>query len=567
MRAIKITGLLVITAFAAYSMLWYYNGKASLRQTETWLENLANHPMIESMSYDSLSLKGYPFSIKLVIHKPKMTVDLLPLVKSVMAMHPTSTEKPQQTSMTVYYDDDFIIKTNAIGSAYTMMSTGDIHITQKTADGEFHLRETSEDRYVKIRLNWFDALAHHGNLEKIAQYKPSISDANSKVIKALEAKNLENLSFLFYEVNKIKLYSKKVTGINELNDEVMYTADEVRYEISHKDLGDNRMHAGLLLEAINFNATQEYLNETMNLTKRLGFKTVTSPALESYQDANILLDINYDGPSHFKETIDGLIHADVQVAFDNKLYHYDNKGVVDVNYKEGELVDVNIDIGDSAKFSPKSYNYFMQAYQNILTNIEKETPTTNRASEVETKKMFAFLRANAQEVVPKLHELGQMNGGLKLHAQQLGASLFDFNINDISFINELYGLAMSGQLKLSTVVPIPTGNLDLAMTGFEVMLDRFNPYLNFAVRFFDEYNMPKPTYLDKQFTPRLKTFLRALSNANQEDKDIVLKAKFQAKPPFVDVGGKSQDEILMLFMEIFPPPPPPPVVASPTDIE
>lgn len=567
MRAVKITGLILVLAFGVYSLMWYINGKANLRQVEKWMGDLSENSLVKSMEYESLSLKGYPFSIKVVMEKPKFSINTQPM----MALLASASRKPiniPQNSEIKGTTDRFVLTTSVIGCHYTLTSDGDFLSTLTSGQTVLPFKATADNDGFTVRLNWLDALTKYRNLEALANYRNE--DLDPQIAGPLEIMGLSSYSPWLTEVKMLKFFGKNVRLANATNDETLYTIDEYDYRIMHEDISAEKIMVGFDLMLKNMNATDAYSNMEKQLMKAFGIADHKPQPVQVYQNSDVTFKVKYEGPNSrtFKNP-NGAVKLDIDIALNNDLYDYDNNGTVVANFKDGKFVNADFDLGGGAEFKPNSHKYMLEVYSDVLKEIDNEIKATSPSSLSANnpqmdRKVIAFMEQHLEEWVPKFEDLGRIQGTMKVFAEQIGSMAFNLDMKDLSLANKLYGVAFDGKLNASMLNPIPNGYMNLNLASYEVMLDRAEKYVDLLIKFYDENQMAKPMYLDEQLIPRMKKLFSALAEDGSA-KDLLIKSEFNSKPPFVTVGGKDEGALMELIMQIFPPPPPPPP-AAPTEL-
>lgn len=430
---------LLILVLTGYTALWFYVSNYHKTAVKENIYTLSRLPFVKSFDYDKLTVSGFPFCIKIAIVKPRIVIDA---------------QKQDKNIIEIYPDQSFLLTTNPLVSNYTLKPIGDLHLVNHFEYMDKHL-----------------VIEHDSKLK--LQATKSINKAASDMLLAL---------MLSYRHSNLKTPFLRLMGFNTFS---LISDHTNLYDYNTKQSLIEHDRAKLSL-AFNLNLVENtsspilhYEYKNLSLTEDFG-PTVN----EYYRQSGSTQRVSEN--QHFYGKMNGKGELSAKMGFDAansislkepisvRLRGYENNDLskadcdlaITLFFKQNQFDLAYIDYHATQKNEPKSFDVLVESCLNRLGSVKPLFLNTPNASP-----LFSKLEAKMEHVVPKLHELGQMDTTLSAILKNNDKGL-NLNITQFDFINDLYDVHLKGSLNY--VDRLVDGRLELNIASYQSFMERWH---------------------------------------------------------------------------------------------
>ena len=525
-----------VLATGGYYMLWQAQATIARDQVVEVLKSAnQHHPFI---TYESVEPTGFPLAVGVSINKPVIDLPVSTFIQPFAATMPTAPDGTDMANIRksllslpnwqekLVLDGRIVITIDALSNTYHIQPEG-------------HYSGTS---YVG-QESWEYAIATSGTRGCDIAFNDSIASESFA--------NLWNWQILSQEPEKLiknlKRFDCNIPDYEYIN---KTSGKKMLLVKAAKLFFANNSANGMIDMALDINIPSMQGTEAYDALAEKYFQLLyKEPLPEHYR-----LSIHGDQSMRVKGSLN--MHEQepnqhpMRIVVDEFSFHSD---IADTDYRLNLAFNPTGDMsGDGEIYNKMTFSGNEQAYKLYLAQAKQIADDIyepmKAAGNISVSK--GELTSALQQVVPKLHELGQIiyEVDIKGNAQEGGKA--DIALNNIEIGTTPYGLKANGSLNIaSMMIPMPTGAVDVTCRACELLVTnvvdwfgRLKPLL--AMTEDAEEYAPLMALDEQDAATRLTRFLRKIDPKGAENLNFAV--KFEANPT---INGLDTAKLIAIFNE------------------
>lgn len=508
--------LLVILCLSGYSALWVYVSNYHKNAIKESINSIVHLPFVKSFNYEKLTISGFPFCNKITIEKPRIIIDVQ-YVQLQRNLH------PDKHLLEIYPDESFVVITNPLVSSYTLKPKGDLHLVNYFKDTDKHF-----------------VVEHDSKLQLHAS--KSIKEASSTIFTKLSLKYFlphvnDPLTFSLWGFNEFsfiagntKILEQSQKSSSEKNKRTfLYENASAKLNFAFNRIGDNA------------NPTINYTYHNISMTENFG------PAMnELYRLMGSMNRISNN--QHYYGKINGegkisLANMNLDTLKEPLIFKITGSEQSDISkstsdlsvtafFKNKQFDSAHIDYHTSMKDEPKSFDMLLDFYLDMLRMAKMLLTNLDSPDPVKINAICSLLEEKMIYLVPKIHELGQIDINLHtiLNSNDQGLHI---NITKFDFLSDLYNIHLKGNLNYAN--RFAEGAMNINVTSYQNLVERW--YKTYAL-----LSEPNSIPISKTYA-----FLNYISTEKNDPNNISFTLKLNSNFPFVkEINGQEIKSLLAL---------------------
>lgn len=344
----RIVAIVLVLIALAYSFLWFRHAGETEKQMAALLDSLSGEQAQAagvSITYDGISVGGFPFEFVTHITNPKVSIDSAKLIQNIGTMKglptpPALGDVPMldttQLKGEVQISANYFTRT--LGFAIDATSEGESHVGGKT-------------------MHWANKNGGQANCKVTLG-----PDANMSMLQKSVLAPFDNVEALVKSFRSINCLADPMEITNTDSDSMLYRGGEQLFSVSFEEMGANDVHINALLTSNDLEISDDWkawMDNIMQVVNPRGFNAGVLP-INSYEATgkqNTEVKLSYRGPVNFENLQNSEIELHIPTfKISNNLYSISYP----INFnlsKKGEQVTGDISINGSATYDPAIDEY------------------------------------------------------------------------------------------------------------------------------------------------------------------------------------------------------------------
>ena len=519
----------------AYSYYWFSQSEILKNNITQTINNFNTQSKAinndkDVISYESLRVSGFPFSMQADFTKLLLTIPVSVLVEQLE--HIPNSDKTKSIVLELSYKDTVSLASNIMADNFSLIIKG--------------------DQSIKPIIN--------------GEVRPALITASERpFVCHLGIENPDNRPWNFPQVfadatsfiHALRLFECNAGGANSHYGESPDTLSAVeKLTISMKNEPKEGINhkATVHFQVVNAKSTLAY-DQIANSYLQIFYDLINaSPKQRSYvidtaqygmQNSNI--EISYEGPFEQSALADPNLRAELMVhAFDlsNDLYSMQNKAHISLEPSENNKVKSAIVVHSVSNYSEK-FDAALTKQIAVLLSQFAELQGFPALKEIAVQKKTDQV---AMVMTPKLHDLGNIALDIDLTADTpralTGGSI---TINALDITANQYGLKIKGNASAGQNPP-PTADVAVSCLACDDTVNGLGAYALKVDNAVAEFRQPPFHYVSTPLIEGIGKFLHSINEteADKNSKDVLIHVIADEKSN-VTISGKQIIEVVGLF--------------------
>lgn len=552
----KLLPIIVVLVVLAYSFLWFRHAGETETQARAFLDTLSGQQGI-AITYDDISVGGFPFEFVTDIHNPVITLDSAKLLATAYQMNGIAAAEPTQATHTnkIAIQGDIKLKVNYFSRRVALEVSG-------TSQGENQAGE-------KV-VHWA------GKEDGVASCAIKLGpEADMSILQESAFSVLKNPATLAKNFESIDCLADPMEIVNSDSGDMLYRGGDQIFSVSLDETAPGNVSINLALTSNDFEVSDQWsqwMDEVMEAVNPGGLNTgiLAIQSHEAVGKQNTEIKLSYRGPSSLDTWQENEeINFQLPVfSLSNNLYHINMPASFALT-KMASQFSGEFSLDGKATYNPAIDGYANQTVAQIADTIyaQKDSDARYAIRIGDLKK--EELQAGMQAMVPSLGEFKTANAQIEAsfkgrEDETLHQLAGEATLKQLSLRMGDYGFSATGTMMLAP----QRGEISIHCYKCHETVEKLVVYLTNFQKLVSMVNPGLPAIPDGvAFRSAIAGFIENLSQPAEDEPDARIIQISDSGNGQIVISGHTMQDVMALAMQTFMPffmPPPQPGQGSPS---
>ncbi len=521
---------------ATASLNWFLRSNSVEKDAKKILESINNDLQAKggALTYESISVSGFPATINVTIAKPHFSGRIDSLLNNYKIKEALNLPTLPEWNQDYFLDGNIIVSVNMFSNKFRIESSGNV-------SGKSNIKDKPE-------------IATISNFSSVCELKLKSSDGIFSDLWSFQS-IIENRSEFSKNFRAIDCVNSPAKFLDSSTKEMISSTDGIRIYISrepNKNISDIKFY----LNMKDLEAGKRYEEIVKIYQEAFGQKS-GAYFLSPSGKKNIEIDFSYQGADDLQNPESKDLPMEIKL---NKFYISDDSYKSNSNFYLKNIVNAdarNVNLTyKSETVANEAASKFIVNYLHAIVDsiISDSTPVQSELKAKLTSLPPETLDSIITSVSPNLAYLGNMVTAVDAnYSGNKDFSVAQANLSNFEFSATPYGIVAKGSIKKDKDIIIPAANLSIACRNCLKMIDDGVDYLNRlrnAAAVINQNNISIPP-ISAATMEAFKNFLISLQAPSSDRNNLTFDVVSGASG--IAVNGKTTAELSKSFAETVAP--------------